>query len=123
MGYDPVLTSLAVVAVIAMIGVAGFGFWDRHTMCQADIEGSLLRYHATDIKMRLDWMDFTRDSFSYDVQYRDRTGKVHYNRCKVTTSQYLDPTVYWDDPIEPPATRLTSQPEVARRENSDRVTE
>ena len=96
--YDPILSALAFVVVA---GFLGFAFWDRHTMCKADIEGSLLRYHATGIQMKFDWMDFDRDTFTYDVQYRDRAGKVHYNRCKVTTSQYLDPTVYWDNPIEP----------------------
>ncbi len=87
---------------LALIGVAGFIAWDRHQMCAAQIEGSLRKHHATDIEIRFDWFDFDQDTFTYDVEYRDRNGKVHRNRCKVTSRGYpADKAVYWTDPVDP----------------------
>lgn len=72
-------------------------------MCLAEIEGSLRKYHATDIEIEFDWMDYDRETFTYDVQYRDRSGKFHRNRCKVTSGRAIgDEAVYWVDPIGPP---------------------
>ena len=95
------LMFLSVVGLLAAIGIASFIAWDRHQMCTAEIEGSLGRVHAKDIKLKLDWLDFDRDTFTYDVEYCDPAGKVHHNRCKVATRYFgADNSVYWTDPIE-----------------------
>ena len=95
---------LAALGIIALVGVAGFFAWDRHRMCTALIEGSLRKYHATDIHITLDWLDFDRDTFTYDVEYRDRAGRVHHNRCKVSSQHYpADEAVYWTEPLQSPA--------------------
>ncbi len=89
--------------LVAVISGAGFFAWDRHQMCVAQIEGGLLKYHATDIDIKCDWLDSDRDTLTYDVQYRDRAGKIHHNRCKVSFRGYpTDEAVYWTDPIDPP---------------------
>jgi hypothetical protein len=95
---------LAILGLVAFIGIASFFAWDRDQMCRALVEGDLRRYHATDIDIKLDWLDFDRDTFTYDVQYRDRAGEFHRNRCKVTSGRYAaDEAVYWTDPISPSA--------------------
>jgi hypothetical protein len=96
---------VATLGIIAMLSAAGFFGWERHQMCLAEIEGSLRKYHATDIEIVFDWMDFDRNTFTYDVQYRDRDGHFHRNRCKVTSRGHpADESVYWVDPIGPPGT-------------------
>ena len=85
---------------LVVAGAAGLFGWDRHRMCKAEIEGSLRKYHARDVKITFDWFDYDRDTFTYDVEYRDREGKVHTNRCKVSPA---DESIYWVTPIEPPA--------------------
>jgi hypothetical protein len=97
-------TLLSLIGLIALLAVGAFVFWDRYQMCAAEIEGSLRRYHASDIELALDWMDFDRDTFTYDVTYRDSAGKVRYNRCKVNTRYFgADNSVYWTDPLVPPS--------------------
>jgi hypothetical protein len=92
-----------ILAAIVLGGIAAFLAWDRHQDCKVQIEGTLRRHHATDIKIKLDWLEFDRDTFTYDVEYRDRDGKVHNNRCKVTAHPSLaDDAVYWVNPIDPP---------------------
>ena len=94
---------LAALGMIALASVAGFFAWDRHQTCTALIEGSLRKYHATDMHIKFDWLDFDEDTFTYDVEYRDRAGKVHHNRCKVAYHGYpADESVYWTEPIAPP---------------------
>jgi hypothetical protein len=93
----------ATLGIVALLGACGFFAWERHQMCTAEIEGSLRKHHATDIEIVFDWMDFDHGTFTYDVQYRDRDGKAHHNRCKVTSRGYpADESVYWVDPIDPP---------------------
>ena len=83
--------------------IAGFFVWDRHQLCKAEIEGSLRKYHATDIKITLDLFDYDRDTLTYDVEYRDRLGKLRTNRCKVSSlASPADEAIYWVDPITPP---------------------
>ena len=102
---------LAALGTIALLGVAGFFTWDRHRMCTALIEGSLGKYHATDIQITLDWLDFDRDTFTYDVEYRDRAGKIQHNRCKVSSGDYpADEAVYWTEPLQPPARKQEQIP-------------
>jgi hypothetical protein len=48
---------LAALGIVAFIGAAGFFAWERHQMCLAEIEGSLRKYHATDIEIEFDWID------------------------------------------------------------------
>ncbi|HET9634666.1 MAG TPA: hypothetical protein VFP26_01950 [Gemmatimonadaceae bacterium] len=96
--------SFLLIGCVILGGIAGFFAWERHQMCKAEIEGSLRRYHATDIKISLDWFDFDRDTYTYDVEYRDRHGKVHTNRCKVASQPFVaDESVYWLNPIDPSA--------------------
>src|SRR5689334_14657375 len=91
------------ILVVVFGAVGGLFAWDRHRMCKAEIEGSLRRYHATDIKITFDPFDFDRDNFTYDVEYRDRLGKLHTNRCKVSSrASPEDEAIYWTDPIDPP---------------------
>jgi len=85
---------------ILIVGVIGAVMWDRNRMCIASIEGSLLRYHATDIKTRVNWMDSDRDTLTYDVWWRDREGKPHSNRCKVSSGYSTDDAVYWEEPLD-----------------------
>jgi flagellar biosynthesis/type III secretory pathway M-ring protein FliF/YscJ len=93
---------LVALGLVALISVAGFFAWDRHQVCTALVEGDLRKYHATDIVIKLDWFDFDKDTFTYDVEYRDRAGTFHRNRCKVTSHGYpADEAVYWTDPINP----------------------
>lgn len=104
---------LAALGIIASLGVAGFFAWDRHRMCTALIEGSLRKYHATDIQITIDWLDFDRDTFSYDVEYRDRAGRIHHNRCKVSAVDYpADDAVYWTEPLEPPVRKQEQIPTI-----------
>lgn len=98
----PPMTFVVPAALVAG-AIAAFFAWDRHQMCKAEIEGSLRRHHSTNIKIKLDWLDFDRDTLTYNVEYRDRDGKVHTNRCKVTTHPSLaDDAVYWVNPIDSP---------------------
>ena len=98
---------LATLGLVAFISVAGFFAWDRHQMCMALVEGDLRKYHATDIVITIDLFDFDRDTFTYDVEYRDGAGTLHRNRCKVTYRGY-DEAVYWTDPINPHAVTKAS---------------
>lgn len=93
---------LGILAILAMAGVFSFFAWESDRMCRMTIEGSLLRYHVTNINLKLDWMDSDRDNFTYDVEYTDTSGKRRYNRCKVNT-RLDDGRVYWDSPMIPPA--------------------
>jgi hypothetical protein len=94
---------ISVLGIIALMAVIGFVFWDRYQMCTAEIEGSLKRYHASDIQLKFDWLDFDRDTFTYDVTYRDSTGNLRHNRCKVATRYFgADNSVYWTEPLLPP---------------------
>lgn len=94
---------LTLASLVVAGGIAFFA-WDRHQRCKAAIEGSLRKYHAGDIKITFDWFDFDRDNFTYDVEYRDHQGKVHANRCKVSSHAYpADEAIYWVTPIDPPA--------------------
>ena len=93
---------LPALGLFAVLIVAVFLTWDRHAMCKSLVEGSLRRYHATDIAITTDWMDFDRDTFTYDVEYTDSSGKKQRNRCKVMSGNVLaDDAVYWTDPIVP----------------------
>ena len=101
-GSDSVDIALGILLVLVMAGVAAFLGWDNDRMSRMTIEGALLRYHVTDIRLKLDWMDSDRDNFTYDVEYTDTSGKRHYNRCKVNTRSD-DGSVYWDSPLFPRA--------------------
>lgn len=94
---------LPALGLVAIFCVGAFFTWEGHMTCKSVIEGSLLRYHATDIVVKRDWMDFDRDTSTYDVEYRDTSGKLQRNRCKVTSGNVLaEDAVYWADPIGPP---------------------
>ena len=89
---------LEALGTIAIAGLLGFMTWDRHQMCTALIEGDLRRYHATDIEIARDWMDLDRDTLTFDVTYRDPSGSIKHNRCKVSTTE---DAVFWTDLISP----------------------
>jgi hypothetical protein len=90
----------SLLGTVVLAGVAGFFVWDRHQLCVATIEGSLRRLHATDIKIMPDWLDFDRDTLTYDVEYTDGEGRRHANRCKVAFSPGRDDEViYWQRPL------------------------
>ncbi len=92
----------AILGLLVLFSVAGFVAWDRHQMCAASVEGDLRKHHSTDIIIKLDWLDFDADTLTYDVEYRDRAGTFHRNRCKVSFRGYpADEAVYWIDPIKP----------------------
>jgi hypothetical protein len=108
--------ALGVLAVFAMGGGLAFLEWDTDRMCRLTIEGALLRYHVTDIKLKRDWMDWDRDNSTYDVEYTDISGKRHYNRCKVATRKFMtqsdDSIVYWESPMIPPSISSAKAPMV-----------
>ena len=67
-------------------------------MCIAFIEGDLLRYHATDIRATFDWFDWDRDTFTYDVLWKDPAGNWHNGRCKVRSHEpgpFGEDLVFW----------------------------
>lgn len=95
-----------ILGLATALGAAGFFAWDQHRRCIELIEGSLGKYHATDVDIKRNWMDYDRDTFTYDVTFRDRSGKLNSNRCKVTTrADQADDAVYWSEPLAPPATQ------------------
>ena len=91
----------SVLGLVALLGVAGFFIWERHDTCKALIEGDLRRFHFKDITISPDWFDFDRDTFTYDVEYTDDTGRRVLNRCKVNVHLLGDQMVYWQHPIRP----------------------
>lgn len=95
---------LAALGLAVASGVAGYLTWDRDQTCRALIEADLRRYRATDITIERDWLDFDRDTATFDVRYRDRVGDVHSNRCKVAVRSAIDAeVVYWASPVDPRA--------------------
>ena len=87
-----------VVMVVVLVGV-GLFVRDRHTHGVAVIEGELKRRKATDIAISPQWLDFDRDTLTYNVSYVMPTGERHENRCKVSIRPGADHEVYWQKPL------------------------
>jgi hypothetical protein len=106
-------TILIVIGVIAVFSLGGFFTWVHHRDCLSYIESDIGKYHPRDVKIRNDWMSQGRYNFTYDVEYRDTAGQMHYNRCTVSWDVDVDNTVTWDEPLDrklgDPWPKLTSQ--------------
>lgn len=86
-------------AVAAAIVLASVMHRQRHGMALARVRDELQRARATDIVIRPQWLDFDRDTLTYDVQYTAPDGARRTNRCKVPISPLAEHTVYWADPL------------------------
>lgn len=100
---DEIIALLLLTALLLGAGI--FFSWERHRMCIAFIEGDLLRQHATNIHATFDWLDWDRDTFTYDVRWMDAAGKWWSGRCKVRSQEvgpFGDDAVYWVTGGPPP---------------------
>ena len=93
-------TILLIMGVVAAAILTGVPTWLHHQDCLSYIQGDLGRYHPRDLKIRNDWMSYGRYSFTYDVEYRDTDGRMHYNRCTVSWDDEVASTVTWDTPLD-----------------------
>ena len=91
---------LLALAAVAALGVGAFVIWERHDMAKAFIQSDLSRQRATDVVITPDWMDFDRDTLTYDVTYTDTNGRHRRNRCKVGVRPGADGTVYWSSAFD-----------------------
>lgn len=91
------IPALVIVGVV-LVGVGVF-VRDRHTHAITLIEGELKSRKASDITIANDWLDFDRDTLTYDVSYRMPSGERHENRCKVSIRLGADHEVYWQKPL------------------------
>ena len=89
----------SILGLIAIVSVWGFLLWERHDMASAYVYGDLAGKKARDITIRPDWLDFDRDSMTYDVEYTAADGVRKANSCKVNVGPQTDHKVYWAHPI------------------------
>ena len=87
-----------VIMAVVLVGV-GLFVRDRHASAVALIEGELKRRKASDITISPQWLDFDRDTLTYNVSYVMPTGERHENRCKVSIRLGADRDVYWQKPL------------------------
>ena len=90
---------VAILTVLAIIVVA-IGYWALARMAGAAIVRSLARVRATNIEMRLRWLDWDRDTLTWDVTYSTPDGRHHANRCKVAVGLFADRQAYWVRDLE-----------------------
>jgi hypothetical protein len=91
---------LSILGGAALLGVAGFLLWERHDMATARIWAALRQQRATEIRIAADWLDFDRDTMTYDVEYTDREGLRRSNCCKVDLRPGTDDEgLYWASPL------------------------
>lgn len=88
-----------ILALIVVLAILAFQLWERHDMASARVYGELRGRKATDIRIRPDWLDFDRDTMTYDVEYTAADGVRKANICKVNVGPDSDPTVYWASPL------------------------
>jgi hypothetical protein len=91
---------LPILGALAVAGVGAFFYWERHDMAKALIEADLRRAGVTLIRLELDWMDFDRDTLTYDVVYDSASGRRLHTRCKVAIRAGSDGNLYWTSPLE-----------------------
>jgi hypothetical protein len=90
---------LELLGTAAVLGVAGFFTWERHDTGTAYVHASLRSRKATDIRITPDWLDFDRDTLTYDVEYTAADGTRRRNTCKVVVGANADERVFWSDPV------------------------
>lgn len=86
---------LSLLGIAALLAVAAFFIWNRHTDAVARIEGALRAQHATDIRIAQNWFDFDRDTLTYDVTFSDSIGQSQHRRCKVAIRFGADGELFW----------------------------
>ena len=92
-----VIAGLVIMAVV--LGGVGVFLRGRHSDAIARIEGELSRRNVSDITIAPNWLDFDRETLTYDVSYRMPSGERHQNRCKVAVHLWADNEVYWQKPL------------------------
>ncbi|MBA2432462.1 MAG: hypothetical protein H0V56_10175 [Chthoniobacterales bacterium] len=90
---------LPLLGFAAALALGGFLLWERHDMAAARVYGELRGRKATDIKITPDWLDFDRDTMTYDVTYTAADGVRKANTCKVSVGPHSDHRVYWASPV------------------------
>ena len=89
---------LELVGTVAVIGVAGFLFWERDDMAKAIIHAELREMRATNVRVARDWFSDDRDTMTYDVEYTAADGSRKASTCKVSNSPGSDARLYWTHP-------------------------
>ena len=87
------------VIMVAVLAGVGFFLRGRHQNAIVRIEDELRRRNASDVTISPNWLDFDRETLTYDVSYRMPSGERHMNRCKVATHLAADNEVYWQKPL------------------------
>ncbi len=90
---------VAVVAVVA-IAIAVTVVRGRATVARSRIEAALAERGAREIEISNQWLDFDRDTLTFNVTYRTRDGRQATNRCKVPVRLMAESSVYWEEPLE-----------------------
>ena len=90
---------LPLLGIAALLGVGAFFVWDRHSMAVARIEGILRARHASAIQATPDWLDFHRNTLTYDVRFTAPDGVVQHRRCKVAMQNQADDNIFWSPPL------------------------
>jgi len=88
--------------ILAIVAVAGFAFFmirRRNDTSRAMIENDLKSHGATDVEITSKWVDYDRDTLTYDVAWTDPKGQRVRNRAKVPIHPFADRGIYWQEPL------------------------
>jgi hypothetical protein len=87
---------IELIGMVVVAGLVAYTVRDRDLAARARISNELWKAGARGVGIHRKWLDFDRDTMTYEVSYTAADGSPERTRCKLSWRRHADDALFWE---------------------------